>query len=172
MENQQNSNRVKHEGNIQLLAEKIKDIKLCMLTTVNEQGQMHSRPMYTQEIKEDGLVWFFINIDSHKVDEIRNNKNINLSYSDPSKNLYISASGVAIVNQDKAKIDELWNPFLKAWFPEGKDDPTVALLKVELDEAEFWDTPDSKVSQLIGFVKATLTGKEYHPGENVKIDLK
>ena len=172
MENHQNPKPLKHEGNIQLLADKIKDIKLCMFTTVNEEGKTHSRPMYTQPIKDDGLIWFFIDINSPKVDEIRKNSNVSLNYSDPSKDLYISASGIASVSQNKAKIDELWNPFLKAWFPEGKDDPTVALLKVELDQAEFWDTPDSKVSQLVGFVKATLTGKEYHPGENVKINLK
>ncbi|MEO8794605.1 MAG: pyridoxamine 5'-phosphate oxidase family protein [Daejeonella sp.] len=172
MENQQNANRVMHEGNIQLLADKIKDVKLCMLTTVNNDGRTHSRPMYTQPIKEDGLVWFFIDINSHKVSEIRNNSNVGLNYSDPGKDLYISASGKATINQDKAKIDELWNPFLKAWFPEGKDDPTVALLKVDLDEAEIWDTPDTKLSQLYGFVKASITGEEYNPGENVKIDLK
>ncbi|WP_026899194.1 pyridoxamine 5'-phosphate oxidase family protein [Daejeonella oryzae] len=171
MENQQDSN-LKHEGNIQMLADKIKDVKLCMLATINEEGKIHSRPMYTQPIKEDGLIWFFIDIKSHKVDEIRKNPIVNLNYSDPGKDLFISASGVASVNQDKAKIDELWNPFLKAWFPEGKDDPSVALLKVDLDQAEIWDTPDTKISQLIGFVKATITGTEYHPGENVKINLK
>ena len=171
MEDQQNANS-KYEGNIHLLAEKIKDVRLCMLTTIKEDGKTHSRPMYTQPIKEDGLVWFFINIESIKVQEIRKNPNIGLNYSDPGKDLFIFASGTATVTQDKEKINELWNPFLKAWFPKGKDDSSVALIKVELEQAEIWDSPDSKISELIGFVKATLTGKEYHPGDNVKINLK
>lgn len=171
MENS-NTGHQPHEGNLQILADKIKDIKICMLTSINEQGKTHSRPMFTQEIKDDGFAWFFIDINSHKVPEIRNNPNVSLNYSDPAKDLFVTVNGTATVTQDKTKIDELWNDFLKAWFPKGKDDPSVALLKVELEQAEFWDTPDTKVSQFLGFVKASITGKEYNPGENVKFDLK
>jgi hypothetical protein len=74
--------------------------------------------------------------------------------------------------QDRAKIDELWKPFLKAWFPEGKDDPQIALIRVDVDHAEYWDAPSSTMVKVVGFLKAVTTGEIYAPGENKRIDMK
>ena len=73
--------------------------------------------------------------------------------------------------KDRAKIEELWNPILKAWFPEGLDDPSLCLLKVTVEEAEYWDSPNSKLVQIAGFVKALVTGQAAKGGENEKISL-
>jgi hypothetical protein len=73
--------------------------------------------------------------------------------------------------RDRQKIHELWNPTLKAWFPNGVDDPEIALLCVEVEKAEYWDTPSSRMVQLIGFVKAVVTGESYEPGENEKVTM-
>jgi len=47
----------------------------------------------------------------------------------------------------------------------------LALLKVQVEKAEYWESPSSKVVQLIGFVKAVATGKPYEGGKNEKIEL-
>src|SRR5688572_10975348 len=107
-------------GNLKTLIDKIKDVKIAMLTTVEADGTMHSRPMQTQQSDEDGSLWFFTGYESGKTSEIKNDSHVNLSYSDPDDNLYVSVSGTATVTRDKAKIDELWNPIMKAWFPGGK----------------------------------------------------
>jgi pyridoxamine 5'-phosphate oxidase like protein len=75
--------------------------------------------------------------------------------------------------RDRQKIEELWNPIYKAWFPKGLEDPDLALLKVEVQEAEYWDTPSGKMVQLIGFVKAIATGESYKSSkdEHDKLDL-
>ena len=73
--------------------------------------------------------------------------------------------------RDEAKNKELWTMAMKAWFPKGPEDPELGLLKVSVDKAEYWDTPGSTVIHLVGFVKATVTGKPYHPGENEKVEL-
>ena len=93
--------------------------------------------------------------------KLERDPHVNLSYVSNKDNCYISVSGVATVSQDRAKIKELWTPFHKAWFPEGSDDPNIALLKVDVDHAEYWDSPSSKVVQLFGFAKALATGKRY-----------
>ncbi len=80
-------------------------------------------------------------------------------------------SGRAEINRDKAKMKELWNPILKAWFPDGLDDPNLCLLKVNAEKAEYWDSSSGKLVQLAGFVKALVTGTSIDPGENKKIDL-
>ena len=164
MNNEQNENLAK-------LIDKIKDVDFTMMTTVDDDGSLRSRPMSTQEVGKDGIIWFFTGYESAKSHEIKNDSHVNLSYAKPSDNLYVSVSGRASLSKDKAKIDELWSPALKAWFPEGKDDPNIGLIKVTIDKAEYWDSPNSAVVQLYGFVKAAITGEPAHPGENKKINL-
>ena len=62
-------------------------------------------------------------------------------------------------------------PALKAWFPKGVDEPDIALLKINADQAEYWDAPSSPVAHLIGLAKAAVTGQTAHPGENEKVSL-
>jgi general stress protein 26 len=156
--------------NIKKLRELIKDIRFAMLTTVEEDGTLRSRPMATQETEFDGELWFFTNANSPKVDEVQHEQHVNVSYANPDKQKYVSISGRAQLMGDRKKIEELWNPLYKAWFPKGLDDPDLALLKVSVDQAEYWDSPSSAVVRLVGFVKALTTGKPYSGGENEKIN--
>jgi general stress protein 26 len=94
-----------------------------------------------------------------------------LSYASPDDNAYVSVSGTAEIVKDKAKMEELWNPILKAWFPDGLETPGICLLKVTAEQAEYWDSPNSKIVQIAGFVKAMVTGKSADGGENEKISL-
>jgi general stress protein 26 len=159
------------ESDTQKLAKLIKGIRVAMLTTQDDDGTLRSRPMETQSEKEfDGTLWFFTPFSSHKVDEVERQHQVNLSYADADKNTFVSVSGLASVSRDRAKIDELWSPALKAWFPKGKDDPDVALLKVDVSKAEYWDAPSSTLVKLVGFTKAALTGQRYEPGENKKLN--
>lgn len=156
---------------IRKLGELIKDSKFAMFTTVHEDGTLRSRPMATQQVEFDGDLWFFTGLDTAKVHELETYRQVNISYSNPDNNSYVSVSGVAEVVDDMEKMKELWNPFYKAWFPQGLDDPGICLLKVHVTGAEYWDTPDSKVVQLVGFAKAIVTGKRYEPSEHKKVRL-
>ena len=159
MENAQN----KAEG-LKKLKDKIKNIKVAMLTSVDSDGSLHTRPMHTQEMKEDGVLWFFTGKNSGKIAEIKNDSHVSLGYADVDNNTFVAIGGRATMVTDQAKIDELWHEMLKAWFPEGKNDPNIALIKVDPDSAEFWDSPSSKVVQLFGYAKAMVTGEPYKPG--------
>jgi general stress protein 26 len=155
---------------VKKLAKLIKGISIAMLTTRDDDGTLRSRPMQTQDQEFDGTLWFFTQASSHKVLEIDHEHQVNLSYAQPDDNRYVSVSGTATLVRDRARIDELWSPVLKAWFPKGKDDPEVALLRVDVTKAEYWDAPNSTIVKLVGFTKAILTGKEYWPGENEKLN--
>ena len=158
------------EESIEKLKSLIEDIDFGMLTTM-DGGKLRSRPMSTQKVEFDGDLWFFTSDKTHKVDEIEADNRVNVAYSKPEDNVYVSVSGTAALVKDRAKIEELWNPILKAWFPEGLDDPTLSLLRVSVEEAEYWDSPNSKLVQIFGFVKALVTGKAAQGGENEKISL-
>lgn len=148
----------------------IEDIRIAMMTTVDEQGNLVSRPMAVQQVDEDGTIWFFTKRSAPKVDQIdQHDHRINLSFAAVSDADYVSISGKAEEFDDQTKIDELWNPIAKAWFPEGKDDPELTLLKVHIDMAEYWSANDSRMIRLIQQATAAITGNPPKMGENEKI---
>ncbi len=159
------------EQSIKKLGELIKDIQFAMLTTVDEDGKLRSRPMATQRAEFDGELWFFTGASSEKVDEVEHEHQVNVSYADTEHQRYVSVSGAAQLVRDQQKARDLWNPAYKAWFPDGLDDPDLALLRVRVEKAEYWDSPSSTVVHLLGFVKALATGQRMEPGENEKIEL-
>ena len=162
-----------HEENIQKLAALIKDIHIAMFATVEADGSIRSRPMATQQTDFDGSLWFFTGEHSPKAGEVRQDQHVNVIYAAPDKNRYVSVSGKAAVVHDQAKAKEMWNPLYKAWFPQGLEDPNLALLRVDVEKAEYWDSPSGAVVQMIGFVKAVATGERYQPspGEHEKVEL-
>jgi general stress protein 26 len=162
-----------HSDSLEKLREMIKDIDFCMLTTIDEEGDPHSRPMSSNgDIDRDGNLWFFTNASSHKVNEIAGSPKVNVSFADPENQRYVSVTGAAQLVRDRDKIDELWRPEFKMWFPEGKEDPQVALLRVALEKGEYWDSPSSTIGYALRFVSSLVTGKQPEFGENKKVDLK
>ena len=154
------------------LGKLIAKVKFAMLTTAEDDGTLRSRPMATQNHDEfDGDLWFFTKASAPKVGEVEHEHQVNVSYAEPSDQLFVSVSGLATLVRDQAKLKQLWSPAMKAWFPKGPEDPDLAMLKVHVEKAEYWDTPNSTFVHLVGFVKATVTGTAYHPGENEKITL-
>ncbi|WP_448202707.1 pyridoxamine 5'-phosphate oxidase family protein [Azospirillum sp. sgz302134] len=149
----------------------IKGVRIAMMTTLDDNGYLRSRPMATMPHAgfDDGTLWFFTRADSPKVHELKQHWRVNLSYADPSDENYVSVSGVAELVRDKDKIRFLWRDILSTWFPQGPDDPEVALLKITVDQAEYWDSPSSAMVYAYGYVKAKITGEPPNPGENVKI---
>ena len=160
------------ENDLQKIRELIKDIDFCMLTTMDESRDLHSRPMSSNgDVDQNGDIWFFTNASSHKVTEIEQLPKVNVSFADPENQRYVSISGTAQLSRDRAKIDELWRPEFKIWFPEGKDDPEIALLRVSLEKAEYWDSPSSTISYALSFVSSMVTGKQPDLGENKKVEF-
>jgi general stress protein 26 len=151
------------------VAELAKDIRVGMLTTVDADGQMISRPMALQETEFDGDFWFFAERDSGKADQIRLNQAVNVTLS--TGQTWISVYGHARIVDDTAKAKELWNGAVEAWFPQGPEDASIVLIKVDGEGAEYWDTPGGRVATAISFAKAKVTGKPYDGGENEQVSL-
>lgn len=151
-----------------LLNEKMKGVRMAMLTTVEEDGSLRSRPMATQDREFDGNLWFLTQASTPKVDEVQQDRHVNLAYAKPDDNLYVSVSGTAELVQDRQKVKDFWKPFFKAWFPKGEDDPDLALLKVRVESAEYWDAPSGKMGMLYSVVKGLATGGR-DAGENRKL---
>lgn len=130
------------------LVSKIEALEVGMLTTFDDNGNLRSRPMTTQRL-EDGALWFFTDDASPKVEELHHASAVNVSYADPVNQVYVSVSGSATTHRDPHKVRALWNPGAQRWFPEGPDDPRIALLKVEIVEAEYWDVDARTMKRLL-----------------------
>jgi general stress protein 26 len=150
------------------VAELLKGERFGFLTTITMDGRLTSRPMTLQEVEFDGDLWFFAERDSNPVKHISDSPQVNVGVG--SGGTWVSLSGDAVLVVDGAKKRELWNSAVEAWFPQGPDDDSVVLLKVEADSAEYWDSPGSKVTQVLNLVKAKVTGERYE-GDNESVDL-
>lgn len=161
-----------HQQDVEKLRELMKDVRICMMTTIDEDGGLRSRPMAMQQAEFDGDLWFFTGKSTEKTHEVSAHHQVNLSFANPADSKYVSVSGVAQMADDRAKAKELWKPIYKAWFPKGLEDPDLTLIKVHVEKAEYWDSPGGTVTQLIGFVKALATGKRASDiGEHDKLEL-
>ncbi|MBV9849228.1 MAG: pyridoxamine 5'-phosphate oxidase family protein [Armatimonadetes bacterium] len=166
------SDQTNHEDDVKKLAQMVKGIDFGMLTTLDADGRLYSRPMaHNGNVEFDGDVWFFTYANSHKVHEIETRPQVNVSFASPQDQSYVSLAGRAELVRDKAKMQQLWDPSLRAWFPDGLDTPEIALLKINVEKAQYWDAPSSPVAHAVGLVKSLVTGQPGTVGDNQKVDL-
>jgi general stress protein 26 len=156
------------EHGVEKVRELVADEKMAMLTTVGADGSLQSRPMSLQEVEFDGDLWFFAEADGGPAKSIQANPQVNVTTG--SKSAWVSISGHGSVVTDVAKKKELWNSGAEAWLPQGPEDPSVVLIKVDGDSAEYWDTPGA-VATALSFVKAKASGERADVGENEKVEL-
>ncbi|HEY1531756.1 MAG TPA: pyridoxamine 5'-phosphate oxidase family protein [Galbitalea sp.] len=145
-----------HAEEIAKVAELAKKARIAVLTTVDHTGALVSRPLGMQNTDFDGQLWFFTQDPSPKVDDIMANPNVNVSFQ--SGNGWVSVAGTASVSRDQHKIDELWNKFAEAWFEQGREDPTIALIRVDANTVEYWDADEPRAVTLLKTVTAMVSG--------------
>lgn len=133
--------------------------------------RIHSRPMATSDLDAEGNIWFFTNEYSPKVDEVENNQNITLCYTDHANSKYICINGTASLVTDRTKMEELFNSSVRTFFPKGLDDPNLALLKVRPQHAEYWDSHSNSMVHFMGILGSALTDERAVRGEHGEIDL-
>ncbi|AWN23719.1 general stress protein [Deinococcus irradiatisoli] len=158
-----------HEEGVKTIAPLIKGIKFAMMTFTTEAGHLHSQPMTTQEQEFDGDVWFIGSKESDLVHSLSKKPQVNLAYAESGKG-YVSLYGDAELIEDAAKLDELWSDFYKAYFPQGKTDPNIQLIKVAAKGAHYWES-DGKLKGLFHMAKAAVTGGQPNHGDSESVKL-
>lgn len=143
------------------VVEKLRDAELVMLTTARPDGTLLSHPMTIQSVSEDADIWFFVSLEGGQAEALRSGPHVNLSVAETGS--WLSVAGHARFVEDPALVEQLWNDQARAYFPGGKDDPDLGLLRVSGDSAQFWGMPGGKVAGLAQIVKAKATG-ERPPG--------
>lgn len=138
-----------HEEGIKKLRGLTKDNKFCMFTTVDETGVLRSRPMTIQKMEGNGDIYIFIGKNTGVAATVEHNDYVNASFANNCGDVAVSVSGRAKIVGDRRKMEELWEPIFQIPFPQGLDDPNLALLKIEVESAEHWDSRQRVLSTLV-----------------------
>jgi general stress protein 26 len=136
---------------IDQLIQLIDGIPIASLTTVRPDSTLHSCPMVVQALDDDGAFWFLTSTNTDKVEAVRTMQRVNLAFSDPGNKRYVSVSGFCELVRDRERTKQLWNPSYEEWLPGGMDDPNLILLRIVVQEAEYWSASASRMLPLGGF---------------------
>lgn len=158
-----------HDEQAAKVAAIVEGARIATVTTVAADGKLVSRPLAVQHRDFDGDLWFFTQDPSHKTEQVAAHDQVNVAFA--TDHGWVSISGTASVSHDQAQIDEFWNSHAEAWFDGGRDDPAVALLKVQAESAEYWSVDDPKLVTAVKYAKARLTGTKPDLGENAAVEL-
>ncbi|MCW1884171.1 pyridoxamine 5'-phosphate oxidase family protein [Luteolibacter flavescens] len=112
----------------------------CFFSTMAANGTTDTRPMNVRQVDAEGNLWFLSSCDSLKNEEIRRLPVVELYFQGSTHSDFMHLKGEATVSRDQAKIEELWEPVIRTWFTEGKDDPRITVIKVEPVDGYYWDT--------------------------------
>ncbi len=139
-------------------------IDFTMLATDLKSQPFHTVPMSTKKVDDTGNIWFLRNRNSTHNKNIEREKQAQLIYADKSNFEFLTVYGRASISTDRNKIKELYGSGDDAWF-DGVDDPNITALKIEPDDAHYWDTKIGKVISLLKMVGGAITGNEPDLGE-------
>jgi general stress protein 26 len=148
----------------------MKDARFATVTTHSNDGELYSRPLAVLNADEfDGTVYFFTQDPSPKTEDVAHDPHVNVAYADGAS--HVSLSGTASVTRDAGLIDKFWNPWAESWFDNGRDDPTVALLKVDATSIEYWHVDKPAVVRAVEVAKALITKQAPDVGESKTVEL-
>jgi general stress protein 26 len=154
------------EEAIRMFAGLIKGIPVAMLTTTG-MGRLRSRPMVTQQAAFDGDLWFLTARAAGKTGEIRDRQAVHVTFVSPSDSRYVWASGTASLVDDPARVKQLWHSGYHPWLPGGPADTGIALIKVRVEEAEYWDANAGRMVLLNSFVPPGGAFRDLAPGMGI-----
>lgn len=147
------------------LVDLVKDFDNSMLVTKTPEGSLHARPMAIADCNDVGVMWFVTQQSSGKVSELQQDHDVLVTLQSSRK--FATVCGRASIQKDKAKLDEVWNEAWKVWFPKGKSDPDICLIRVEPTEGEYWDNSGAE-----GLKYMLRAGKAYVQGKQPELDSK
>lgn len=138
----------------------VKQAKSCFFCTAIQTGRpVATRPMAVQEVDDQGAFWFLSARDSRKNGELQENSTVQLLFQGSAHSDFLSVYGQATILEDKAKIEQLWEPILKTWFTEGKGDPRITVIKVTPHTGYYWDTKHNRAVVFAKMAVGAALGK-------------
>ena len=143
-------------GPIARLNELISGINLAILTTQRPDTTLHSCPMVTHGADDEGAFWLITSSNTEKVEAVRTIQRVNLCFTDTAAQRYVSVSGFCELVRNGGIAKQLWKPEYKSWFPGGLEDPDLILMKIVVQQAEYWDAAQACMVPVLGFTEPAI----------------
>lgn len=156
-------------ADLRKLGDLLDGIEVAMLTTRAADGSLVSRPLQTLALDGNGELVFFTAAGSGKIGELEADPDVNLAYAHPASHRYVSVRGRARVSRDRAAIDELWSVTQAIFFPGGKDDPNLVVLRVRVRDAAYWEPAGNFVMRALDFARGMLDDEPSDLGRQGKL---
>jgi general stress protein 26 len=167
------SNAMPRTDQPQHLVEVLRDFDSAILITRTERGDLRGRPMALAQVEPGADIYFATSLTTETAREIEADPRVAVTVQGKLK--FASVSGKAHLMRDRALIDKLWREGWKLWFPEGKDDPNLCLIRFDADEGEYWDTSGTRgIKFALRAAGAYVRGErldEQAPSDNAKVKL-
>jgi len=139
------------------LVEALRAFDTLMVATHAPNGTMHARPMAVGEVDDACAVWFVTEKESHKVDEVV--VDATALVTGQNDRSYVSLSGELDIIHDPERLAALWKPAWNVWFPEGRSESRLALMRLRPRVGEYWLAGGLKgVRYLFEATRALLDG--------------
>ena len=124
---------------ISTIAQHLREIDICMLASRGEDGRLHARPMSNNgQVEWDGSSRFFAPADGRLVAEVQGDPEVVTTYRADDRFAWVALSGRVEIIDDAEEKRTYWLKELERWFPNGPEDPNVALLRVDAKYAQWW----------------------------------
>ncbi len=158
-----------HDDAEAALWSEIKHGRTGMLALADEPRRF--QPMTAFAEPDDRTIWFFTRIDSDLARAVTGADESIFVVQSKDQDLQACIVGEMDLLRDEGRIDRYWNPMVAAWFPEGREDPKLALLRLTVTGAEVWRATVGPVGMAWQVVKANATHTLPDVGEQVSLDL-
>ena len=157
------------EADRQAVSEVIENSHVAVVTTIDADGALVSRPLGLLQRDFDGYLYFFVPDPSEKTEQVRAKPATNVAIE--NRGNYLSIAGSGSIVKDPELIDEFWNSHAAAWFEGGRDDPAVALLKIEAVSAELLSLDSPRIVAAVKYAKAAVTKGQPDLGDRTRVDF-
>ncbi|MVN87285.1 pyridoxamine 5'-phosphate oxidase [Deinococcus sp. HMF7620] len=128
------------------LAQLMRGLDYCLLTTVTSYGHLGSRPMSNNgEVDYDGTSYFFTWAESRAARDIEKNKHVQLNFQAQKRTLFIAVQGEATLTSDREAMEPHWQSSLEQWFKDGLDTPGLTMIQVEARRIKWWGEEEGEL---------------------------
>jgi general stress protein 26 len=144
-----------------------------MLGLVGDDITRHFQPMTAFAEPGEQAIWFFVRDDAALAAEAgRTRGEAMFTFQSKDQKLMACLSGKLSFSRDGGRVKKYWNPIVAAWFPDGRDDPHLALLRFDVMDAQAWLVETGLVKFAWEIAKANATGREPDVGQSTHLDMR
>ena len=152
------------------IKEMAEDINFTMMATHLSDYPIHTIPMSTKKVDDEGAIWFLSGKDSTHNGNIETDSRVQLLYSDPGSMQFLTIYGKASITRDREILKGLYGQSDDMWF-DGVEDPNLTAIRVDPSQANYWDSKHNKLVTIFKMGIGAVTGDNPDIGQTGKIVL-